>query len=180
MLAGTPAYSGEGAELLLPASTAVRYGGGFMSIYRKPDHEETPDHDVRFTGAPRSKAESMLEAEREAAEQRKRSKAEPTNIALPRTLAWAATLPPDVQPTALIRLYGRIANVLALDWNDPLAVAADFDQLLMERRGKRKGFPPIIVTELRALARHYGSGQPSTHASQTTGSHNRWEDVRKR
>jgi hypothetical protein len=151
-----------------------------MSIYSKPDHKETPEHDVRFTHASRSKAESMLEAEREEGEQRKRSKAEPTNIALPRTLAWAATLPADVQPTALIRLYGRIANVLALDWNDPLAIAADFDQLLIDRRVSRKGFPPIIVTELRALARHYGSGQPSPHASQTTASHSRWEDVRKR
>jgi len=147
-----------------------------MSIYHKPDQEKPSDYDVRFTDAPRSKAESTLEAEREAAERRKRSKAEPTNIALPRTLAWAATLPADVQPTALIRLHGRIANLLALDWNDPLAIAADFDQLLIDRRGNRKGFPPIIVTELRALARHYGRPQPSTHA----GSGRAWEDVRKR
>ena len=151
-----------------------------MSIYRKPDHEKPPHHDVRFGGAPRSKAESMPEAEREAVDSRKRSKAEPTNIALPRTLAWAATLPADVRPTALIRLYGRIANVLALDWNDPLAIAADFDQLLSERRGKRKGFPPIIVTELRALARYYGSRQPWTQVSPTTGSQSPWEDARKR
>ena len=151
-----------------------------MSIYRKPDYEKPPHHDVRFTGAPRYKADSTPEAERKAAERSKRGKAEPTNIALPRTLAWAATLPADVQPTALIRLYGRIANVLALDWNDPLAITADFDQLLIERRENRKGFPPIIVTELRALARHYGRVQPSTSVSHTTGSQSPWGDVRKR
>ena len=151
-----------------------------MSIYRKTDQGTPSDYDVRLTGAPRSKAESTLDPEREVAARSKRSKAEPTNIALPRTLAWAATLPADVQPTALIRHYGRIANLLALDWNDRLAIAADFDQLLIDRRGNRKGFPPIIVTELRALARHYGSGQSSTGASQPTGSNSPWEDVRKR
>jgi hypothetical protein len=151
-----------------------------MSIYSKPDHENAPQHDVRFTSAPRSRPQSISDAEREATERRKRSKAEPTNIALPRTLAWAATLPADVRPTALIRLYGRIANLLALDWNDPLAIAADFDQLLIDRRGNRKGFPPIIAAELRALARHYGRGQPLTGASQTKASHGPWEDVKRR
>lgn len=147
-----------------------------MSIYRKVNHGTLSELDPRFTGAPRSKPDSTLEAEWEAVERKKRSRAEPTSIALPRTLAWADTLPVEVQPTTLILRYGRIANLLALDWNDARAIAADFDQLLIDRRGNRKGFPPIILSELRARAQHY-RGDPS---SQTTASHSPWYSARKR
>jgi hypothetical protein len=35
-------------------------------------------------------------------------------------LEWIASLPADVQPTALLRHYARIANVIAAVWYDNL------------------------------------------------------------
>jgi len=47
-------------------------------------------------------------------------KAAPANEPLARTLEWIASLPADVQPTALLRHYARIANVIAAVWYDNL------------------------------------------------------------
>jgi hypothetical protein len=82
-------------------------------------------------------------------------------------------LPPDVRPTALLRLHARIANLIAATWRDPKAFGAYMESLLRDTRGNRQGFPPKIVAELAAL-KHYHD---------TRGADNNdfiWEDVRKR
>src|SRR5690349_5111767 len=45
-------------------------------------------------------------------------KNQPTDIPLPRTKAWLETLPPKVRPTALMRQFPRIANLIAATWDD--------------------------------------------------------------
>ena len=81
----------------------------------------------------------------------RRRKAAPANVPLPRTLDWAEDLPSSVKPTALLRQYARIANVLAATWDDPKALSPYMDGLLRDNRGNRKGFPPDILSELLAL-----------------------------
>ena len=80
----------------------------------------------------------------------------PLDELLPATERWAASLG---DAKNLIRLYPRVANRLAFAWQDPKAVQDVFDDLLIDRRGGRQGFPPLVAAELlrlRALRRFYG------------------------
>jgi hypothetical protein len=142
-----------------------------MSIYRKfaPDTR----NDVYATAiAPKVTAPDPVAVAREEAEQAKKRRGEPMNAPLPRTLQWAAHLRADVRPEQLLRLYGRIANNLAALWGQPDAMYAYFDELLHDRRGHRKGFPPDVMAELLALRTYYAGVHPQTAAS--------WADVTKR
>jgi hypothetical protein len=103
-----------------------------------------------------SDAQLRAVIDRNEAGKRMRSKAEPSNIALPRTLEWAFKLPREVQPQALIRTFGRVANLLASNWDDAEATVACLHQLLVDtRQGCRRGFPPNVVNELLALQTYY-------------------------
>jgi hypothetical protein len=84
-----------------------------------------------------------------------RRKAEPVNVPLPRTLAWAAELPGEVRPHMLLRSFARIANLIASQWDEPKALYAYFGELLIDRRKDRKGFPPEVTRELLALREYY-------------------------
>jgi hypothetical protein len=88
-------------------------------------------------------------------------KAAPVNTPLPRTLTWAADLPPEVKPTALMDKYPRIANVLAQTWGDPKEFGAYMESLLTDKRGNRKGFPADVLRDLGALAlfQHQGASK---------------------
>ena len=133
-----------------------------MSIYRKFAAE--PRNEVFATTISPAKkdpaAQAAAEAAREEAERAKRSKGVPVESPLPRTFQWIAKLPRDVQPIELLRQYGRVANMLAMNWNDPEATFAYFDQLLVDRRGNRRGFPPEVMAELIGLRGHYAELHP--------------------
>src|SRR2546423_10700150 len=86
-----------------------------------------------------------------------RRKAAPANVPLPRTLDWVKGLPPSVKPTALLRQYARIANVLAATWNDPKALSSYMNCLVRDNRGNRKGLPPEILREIRALREYHAT-----------------------
>jgi len=81
-------------------------------------------------------------------------KAAPANIALRRTLMWVASLPPTVRPTALVRRFAGIANLIAATWGDEKAFDTYMESLLTDKRGNRKGLPPHVVGELVALQRY--------------------------
>ena len=122
------------------------------SIYRSTIGNPT---ETGFT-AKKSEAQLRDAAARNEEGMRKRSKAEPTNVALPRTLEWAFKLPRDVQPHQLIRTFGRVANLLAANWDDTEATVACLNQLLVDtREGCRSGFPSKIVDELLVLQTYY-------------------------
>lgn len=99
--------------------------------------------------------------EREAAERRRRSPAEPAKFLLPATRAWVAGLPPAVKPAALLREYGRIANLLALAWPDAAQTYRYLHDLLVDRRGSRTGFPVEVQREIETLYRFYVDGWQS-------------------
>jgi hypothetical protein len=128
-----------------------------MSFYRKFAGEALNEVSSTVTPQPKDKSEveRRADAAREEAEKHKRSKGTPSSLPLPRTLTWAASLPEDVRPHELLRTYGRIANLIAASWNDPEATYSYLDELLVDRRGNRQGFPPSVMSELLALRTHY-------------------------
>jgi hypothetical protein len=77
------------------------------------------------------------------------------------TLRWLASLPEQVRPVELTRRYPRIANKIALLWRRVARCEEYLDELVVDRRGGRKGFPLAIAQELTALRRYYGVLHPS-------------------
>lgn len=70
-------------------------------------------------------------------------------------IAWLAELPQEVAPLALASQFPRIANRLSRFWDSPKMMEECFRELLVSRRGKRKGFPPKVLDELCALVQYY-------------------------
>lgn len=70
-------------------------------------------------------------------------------------MAWLSQLPPEVRPRALAIQYPRIFNKIAELWGRPLLCEKYLDELLMDERGTRKGFPADVAVELTALKTHF-------------------------
>ena len=130
-----------------------------MSIYRRLD--DLPSRDIDAVQARRKKpARSQATSPhgvspKEGLESLR--KASPASAPLPRTFEWVASLPSDAQPTALMRHYPRIANVIAAAWRDSSALRSYMDCLFTDDRGNRQGFPPDVLAELLALREYYDS-----------------------
>jgi hypothetical protein len=105
---------------------------------------------------PESSVTSPRDSSREE-EYKRRRKAQPVNVPLLRTSDWVERLPPSVKPTALLRQYARIANVLAATWEDPQALNSYMGCLCGNDRGNRKGLPPDVLCELLALQEYYAT-----------------------
>jgi hypothetical protein len=130
-----------------------------MSVYRRFDRLPSSDmyalRAKRETPAP-SQATSPHGALPKEDYKRLR-KAAPASEPLARTLEWSASLPPNVQPTALLRHYARIANVITAVWRDPKSLRSYMDCLCTDGRGNRQGFPPNVLHELLELREYYDS-----------------------
>jgi hypothetical protein len=128
-----------------------------MSIYRRLDG--LPSRDIDAVQTKRKKpAQSQATSPHGASFQEGQEslrKASPASAPLPRTFEWVASLPADVQPTALMRHYPRIANVIAAAWRDSKALRSYMDCLFTDTRGNRQGFPPDVLGELLALREYY-------------------------
>ena len=81
-------------------------------------------------------------------------KAAPANDPLPATMKWIARLPTSVRPYALLRQFPRVANALALASRDDDSLSDCLYDLLVDRRGRRRGFPGEVTSELLALRRY--------------------------
>ena len=86
---------------------------------------------------------------------------QPLDDALPVTIRWIAMLPAEVRPVALLRQFPRIANVVARAWNDAAEIQAVLDDLLIDRRGGRQGFPLEVTEELLVLRDYYQGRYPN-------------------
>lgn len=84
-------------------------------------------------------------------------KAVPVNDPLPATMKWIARLPASVRPYALLRQFPRVANALALASRDDDALSECLYGLLVDRRGRRRGFPGQVTSELLALRQYFES-----------------------
>lgn len=81
--------------------------------------------------------------------QRLREESRPQDLVLsPLAKTWCDSLSPEHRPTQLCALYPRLANRLALCWNDPALVSRVLDDLVLGRRRGRTGFPPAVSQEL--------------------------------
>ena len=77
------------------------------------------------------------------------------NRLLSSSIDWLASLPPNVRPLALATKFPRVANRIAQEWPEPSACRRDFDDLVYDKRGARRGFPPDVFVELLALRDYY-------------------------
>jgi len=92
-------------------------------------------------------------------EQRRR-KPLPTDRALQgATIDWMLKLPVSLRPRELCDRFPRAANAVAAAWNGNER-AAVLDDLLTDHRGRRRGFPPEVRSELEAL--RYAVANPAT------------------
>ena len=73
------------------------------------------------------------------------------------TIQWMAELPQHVRPNEMATRFPHIANALATCWPKPERCRGYFDDVLLDRRGDRKGFPGRVAMELAALKNHYDS-----------------------
>ena len=84
--------------------------------------------------------------------QRLREPPRPQNLVLsPLAAAWCDSLPLRHRPTQLCALFPRVANRLALCWNDASLVSRVLDELVVDKRRSRTGFPPKVSQELIRL-----------------------------
>ena len=68
---------------------------------------------------------------------------------------WFASLPTTVQPVLLAERYARICNRMAERWQHPDLMIPYFDDLLMDGRGGRQGFPMMIAIEIASLKEYF-------------------------
>jgi len=143
-----------------------------MSIYRafdlQPQSDIHGDETMEETLVPRRTTSRMSVGLEEYKHLRK---AAPADMPLPRTLKWVASLPLNVQPTALLRHYARIANGIAATWGHATSLRSYMDCLLSDNRGTRQGFPPEILSELVALKRYHDTLKAGSSADQATTSY---------
>lgn len=80
------------------------------------------------------------------------------------TVRWLATLPDHVRPVELTRKYPRIANKIATLWRRVARCEEFLDDLVVDHRGGRRGFPMAIAQELTALRRYYAVLHPNSNS----------------
>ena len=90
-------------------------------------------------------------------------KAVPNNQPFSATFKWVASLPPEIRPLALLQQFPRIANMLAQSWHDPAQFREYMFDLLIDRRGKREGFPQDVRSELLRLRAYFDNLDPLAH-----------------
>lgn len=72
----------------------------------------------------------------------------------PQAQDWLDSLPREVRPLDLPRAHPRIANQLAELWSNAAASLATMDDLIVDRRGGRRGFASRVAFEIVALREH--------------------------
>ena len=74
------------------------------------------------------------------------------------TVTFLSSLDQSVRPYQLAVRFPRIANQLARVWPEPVQRDRYLDELLIDTRGNRQGFPLRILSELVALKELSGGG----------------------
>jgi hypothetical protein len=68
--------------------------------------------------------------------------------------AWLARMPREVRPVELARGFPRLANEIADSWSNLDACLKLLGELVVDRRGDRRGFPMRVALELVTLRDH--------------------------
>jgi len=135
-----------------------------MSIYRRTDRVLL--NDVAFSAEPstpvaKPAGTGVVLSQNDEDWSKKRS-AEPVNGLLRPTINWMSSLPQEVVPNALLAKFPRIGNLLAVLWDDPNSARRYLDDLLVDKRGNRQGFPLDILRELLAMRAYYEHLHPES------------------
>ena len=126
-----------------------------MSLYRQLERSPRSDvhHVAENTVGPGSEQQAVpISSEHDWTARRK---AKPAEFLFPATVRWMASLQFEVQATAIGKDFPRIANVLAALWTRPDELTSYLNELLVDKRGRRQGFPIRVLGELDALRAHY-------------------------
>jgi hypothetical protein len=75
-------------------------------------------------------------------------------------VGWLHALPAEVRPHQAPIRFPRILNRLARYWDSPSMTEQIFDDLLVDRRVGRKGFPRDVLVEIHRLHDYYRSLHP--------------------
>jgi hypothetical protein len=70
-------------------------------------------------------------------------------------IEWLAALPEEVRPEELPVRFPRIANALARRWSNRDLCRAYFDDVLLDKRGARRGLPDEVADELATLKDYF-------------------------
>lgn len=89
---------------------------------------------------------------------------------LPETAKWLGELPAHVRPGKCAQYYPRIANRMCKLWPSPLFLKDYLQDLVLDKRGGRQGFPHGITHELEAFRHYYETLHPSRTNCVWTGS----------
>lgn len=73
----------------------------------------------------------------------------------PATIQWIIHLPALCRPLHLTRSFPKIANRMALVWSDAELAQGYFNELLMDTRGGRQGFPREVFDDIMRLQQHF-------------------------
>jgi hypothetical protein len=134
---------------------AFRGGSAQVSIYRPVRRYHPAGADVGRLEAvsvvERGEPATVVEPDPGAERWGHLRKAIPVERLLPATVSWAARLPEPVRPYALMRHYPRVANRVAAAAVAPAALAECLADLLIDRRGGRRGFPAAVAQDLLRL-----------------------------
>jgi hypothetical protein len=71
------------------------------------------------------------------------------------TFTWLSQLPKEKRPNALARQFPHVANKLAALWKRPLHCELYLDDLVLDLRGGRRGFPPRVAEEIAVLKTYF-------------------------
>jgi len=75
-------------------------------------------------------------------------------------VGWLHALPAAVRPHQAPLRFARILNRLARYWDSPNMVERIFDELLVDRRVGRKGFPRDVLAEIHCLHAYFRALHP--------------------
>jgi hypothetical protein len=70
---------------------------------------------------------------------------------------FVASLDLNVRPIETAKQFPRIVNRIASLWKKPFLMDGYFEDLLIDKRGNRQGFPLRIAGEITALQAHYST-----------------------
>jgi hypothetical protein len=68
-----------------------------------------------------------------------------------------ATIPSEIRPNNIVEKFPHIMNLVAGSWHEPKAFVKTLDELLIDDRGNRVGFPFAVIVELTDLREYYFS-----------------------
>jgi hypothetical protein len=131
------------------------------SIYRPKHSVVGPETSVYGTGSLNTEArEPQGTGTDDQSAWAGRRKAQPVEALLPSTRRWLDSLPKEIHPRALAGQFPRLANLFAMNWNNPHDCVAFISSLLVDQRGGRRGFPADVQQDIQNLRIYYARLHP--------------------